>query len=216
MNACNELEPTEAFVNDPALATEQRTTVERGDSVTVAAALVEAEKTSGAAKSKEIEVSVERLGDPEHRRQHFRIPSDEPLLAVLDEGARLLGEVLLPSPDRTLDRLRGVYRDDKIGEPLDLEETLGEFLDRHPVTHHFAVELVLAIRVNTQWRVAPETEMSPKAILGLFGLSWEQYTLYKPDETEPLPLDTPLHLERGECFEAQKDGKYGGEGCAER
>jgi hypothetical protein len=43
-----------------------------------------------------------------------------------------------------------------IGPPLDLSLTLAEFLKEKPRTHHFAVELVLAIRVNTRWRVAPE------------------------------------------------------------
>jgi len=51
--------------------------------------------------------------------------------------------------------------------------------------------------------------MTPKAILTLFGLAWEQFTLYKPGHDVELPLDTPIKLERGECFEAQKDGKYG-------
>ena len=54
--------------------------------------------------------------------------------------------------------------------------------------------------------------MTPKAILALAGLSWEQYSLYYPDDSkEPLPPDAPVKLHRGQRFEAQRDGKYGQE-----
>jgi hypothetical protein len=173
-------------------------------------------ETLGEAEAKgkhEVEISVEKFNDPEHHRQHFRMPREATLLEVLDRGAKELGEKLLPNPEEPLDRLRGVYKDHQIGEPLNLQLILGEFLREEPRTHHFAVELMLAIQVNTRWRVAPEAEMTPKDILALFGLSWQEYSLYYPcDSVDPLPPDTPVKLHRGQRFEAQRDGKYGGEG----
>ena len=132
------------------------------------------------AEEHEVEISVEKFHDPTHERHHFRMPRGATLLEVLDKGARELDEHLLPSPEEPLDKLRGVYQDHQAGEPLNLELTLGEFLREEPRTHHFAVELVLAIRINTRWRIAPENEMTPKEILALADLSWEEYSLYYP------------------------------------
>ena len=89
------------------------------------------------------------------------------MLEILDEGARKLGVKLLPDPQAPLDVLRAVYRDHEAGAPLNLDLTLAEFLKQEPVTHHFAVDLVLAIQINTRWRVAPKEDMTPKAILEL-------------------------------------------------
>jgi hypothetical protein len=159
---------------------------------------------------REVEVSVELAGDPEHHRHHFHTSCDVRLLEVLDEGARKLGVHLLPNQVEPLDRLHGVYEHHEVGPPLDLSLTLAEFLRAKPRTHHFAVELVLAIRVNTRWRVAPEKDMTPRAILALADLSSDEYSLYfPPDSVNPLPPDTPVELHRGERFEAQRDGKYG-------
>ena len=161
---------------------------------------------------KSVEISVELLHDPEHERKHFHVARDARLLEVLDEGAKKLGVKLLPNPETPLDRLRGVYEHHHAGEPLSLELTVEEFLKQEPRTHHFAVDLVLAIQINTRWRIAPEKEMTPKAILALAGLAWQEYSLYHPvDSVDPLPPDTPLKLHRGERFEAQRDGKYGAE-----
>ena len=134
------------------------------------------------AEEHEVEISVEKFHDPTHERHHFRMPRGATLLEVLDKGARGLDEHLLPSPEEPLDKLRGVYQDHQAGEPLNLELTLGEFLREEPRTHHFAVELVLAIRINTRWRIAPENEMTPKEILALADLSWEEYSLYYPQQ----------------------------------
>lgn len=165
------------------------------------------------AVGKDVELSVELLDHPQHEHRHFHALRSARLLEILDEGARKLDVKLLPDPEAPLDHLRGVYEHHDIGEPLDLEITLEEFLQHERPTHHFAVQLVLAIQVNTRWRVAPEKEMTPKAILALAGLSWEEYSLYfPPDSKEPLPPDTPVKLHRGERFEAQRDGKYGEEG----
>jgi hypothetical protein len=161
---------------------------------------------------KSVEISVELLHDSEHERKHFHVVRDARLLEVLDEGAKKLAVKLLPSPEAPLDQLRGVYEHHHAGEPLNLELTLEEFLKLEPRTHHFAVDLVLAIQINTRWRIAPEKEMTPKAILALAGLAWQEYSLYHPvDSVDPLPPDTPVKLHRGERFEAQRDGKYGAE-----
>jgi hypothetical protein len=155
------------------------------------------------------EVSAEIMNEPGTRR-HFHAERHATLLEVFELSAKeLQAELLPPRPATPLDRFRGIY-DGSIGEPLDLSITLGEFLEERPSTHHFAVELVLAIRVNTRWRVAPTAEMTPVAILTLFGLSSDEYSLYRPHEHEPLPPNAPVRLHRGEGFEAQKDGRYGG------
>jgi len=175
--------------------------------------IVEATQTETEDTGKhEVEISVERYDAATHERHYFRMPREATLLEVLDRGAKELGERLLPNAEAPLDKLRGVYKDHRAGEPLNLDLTLGEFLCEEPHTHHFAVELVLAIQVNTRWRIAPEKEMTPKQILTLFDLPWQEYSLYyPPDSVEPLPPDTPVKLHRGERFEAQRDGKYGSE-----
>ena len=187
---------------------------ERGNEVAIIEeTVVEIETGHGSA---EAEISVELFNDAEHHRQHFRVAKTALLLDVLDEGARKLDVKLLPNPQTPLDLLRGVYRDHEVGVPLNLDLTLAEFLKQEPVTHHFAVELVLAIQINTRWRVAPKEEMTPKAILELADLPPAEYSLYYPcDSVEPLPPDTPVKLTRGQRFEAQRDGKYGQEAAGE-
>lgn len=61
--------------------------------------------------------------------------------------------------------------------------------------------------------MAPNPDMTPKEILSLpaINLDYRQYTLYLPGSNDPLPLDKPIHLKRGEALEAQRDGKYGGQ-----
>jgi hypothetical protein len=167
-------------------------------------------------ESKEAVISVELFDDAKHLRKHLRVARTALLLEVLDEGARKLDVKLLPNPQQPLDLLRGVYRDHETGGPLNLDLTLAEFLRREPVTHHFAVELVLAIQINTRWRVAPQQEMTPRTILELAGLSPAEYSLYYPcDSVDPLPPDIPIKLHRGQRFEAQRDGKYGEEDSGE-
>ena len=51
--------------------------------------------------------------------------------------------------------------------------------------------------------------MTPRELEILFGLDPTQYSLYYANSAELLPPDVPLQLKRGDCFEAQKDGKYG-------
>jgi len=164
---------------------------------------------SSSADVRHVEVSAALLSDLE-KRTRFEVLRDSPLLDVLDEGARKLNVSLLPDPRVPLDHLRGVYPGDKVSEPLDLKLTLAGFLRQPDATDQFAVELVLAIQINTRWRVAPTPQMDPRAILTLAGLSPQEYSLYlPPDSVDPLPPDKPVELHRGERFEAQRDGKYG-------
>lgn len=165
---------------------------------------------SPSADAQHVEVSVALLPDLEKTTRHFGVHQDALLLDVLDEGARKLEVKLLPGPRDPLDHLRGVYDDAKIGMPLDRKLTLAEFLKQPDATSRFAIELVLAIQINTRWRVAPSQQMDPRAILILAGLSPQEYSLYYPPESvDPLPPDKPIELHRGERFEAQRDGKYG-------
>jgi len=169
----------------------------------------------GAASSgHDAEFNVKVLHHPDHEPKHVHAKDDATMLEVMDKAAHKLDVKLLPNPHTPLDQMRGVYEDHRVGEPLNLNETVEEFLRHEPTTHHLAIELVLAIEINTRWRVAPEKEMTPKAILALAGLSWEQYSLYYPtDSVDPLPPDTPVKLHRGQRFEAQRDGKYGSGAC---
>jgi hypothetical protein len=160
----------------------------------------------------EVEIRAEVLHHPDHEPRHFQVKLNSILLEVLDEAARRLDVKLLPNTHAPLDQLRGVYEHHRIGEPLDLNMSVEEFLRQEDKTRHFGIELVLAIEINTRWRVAPEKEMTPKAILTLASLSWEHYSLYYPaDSVDPLPPEVPVKLHRGQRFEAQRDGKYGSE-----
>jgi hypothetical protein len=164
----------------------------------------------------EAEIRAGLLPDVEHAKP-FKMALVSTLLEVLEKSAKELGVQLLPNSDKPLDRLHGIYAHERVGESLDLEITLAQFLEVKPMTHLFGVELVRAIRVNTRWLIAPEERMTPKSILALAGLSWEEYSLYTPPEsTQPLPPDSDIPLSRGELFEAQRDGKYGsGINCAD-
>lgn len=164
----------------------------------------------------EVEISIELHNDAERRRKHFRAAKTALLLEILDEGATKLDVKLLPNPQAPLDALRPVYSDHEAGAPLNLDLTLAEFLKKKPVTHDFAVDLVLAIQINTRWRVAPREQMTPEAILELADLPPAEYSLYYPcDSVQPLPPDVPVDLHRGQRFEAQRDGKYGQEDANE-
>lgn len=156
-----------------------------------------------------IEVSARILG---HGTEAFSTSPHSTLLQLLDEGARLAGFSLLPPGECPFDRLH-VLVGESVGPAIeDLNQTVGEFLRRTGSKPHFAIELVPTFRVNKRWDIAPKEELSPREILELprIHLNHEEYTLYRPDETEALPLDTPIKVERGADFEAQRDGKYGG------
>lgn len=160
---------------------------------------------------REIPITCRVLLDGDERF-HFKLPENAPLLDVLVEGAGRAGVKLLPNEEQPLDRLHNLLRHHEVGPAIgDLEQSLEQFLDNPDATPDFGIELVLAFHVNTRWAVAPATELSPRQILELpeVNLNFQDYTLYLPNSTEPLPLDTPITIERGMLLEAQRDGKYG-------
>ena len=159
-------------------------------------------------KTELVQITVELLEAAE-KRQKLRIPENVSLLEVLQEGANLLDVDLLPNGDDPLDVLRNFNKRKELGDPLDLSFALEDVLAEGGTSRHFAIDLVLAIRVNARWAVAPESQMTPRRIAELFDLDFTQYTLYRPDSDEPLPLDESICLTRGMAFEAQRDGKYG-------
>ena len=114
-----------------------------------------------------------------------------------------------PAPTPPLDALRYLQRRGEWSDPL---ENLGQPLWLalvHGVTRHLGIEYKLLVKINTRWGVAPSVTATPRELLTSFGMNPQEFSLYKVDGVDPLPPDTPLSLQRGDCFEAQKDGKYG-------
>jgi hypothetical protein len=143
----------------------------------------------------------------------FKLATNAPLLELMEEGARHLHVQLLPpAPLKPFDLLRDISRHGHAGPPIEnLDQSLGAYLKEKGTTPHFGIELVRVFRVNTRWAVAPAPEMTPRQVLALpaINLPYEQYTLYLPGSSDPLPLDKPIPIKRGEVLEAQCDGRYG-------
>jgi len=165
-----------------------------------------------AAAESQVRVTIQVI-DPPSARHDFRLDSTAALLEMMQMGAAEAGVALLPPGGSPLDLLHNYIRHDELGPPIeDLDQSVGPFVRQPHTTANFAIELVLAFRVNNRWAIATAVEMSPRQILALpaIGLNFAEYTLYLPDSAVPLPLDTPIRIERGMALEAQKDGKYGG------
>ncbi len=159
----------------------------------------------------EIQVTS-RLLTPDAETFKFKLAQTAPLLEVLQRGAEFAHVTLLPTKDAPLDRLHNIVRHDEVGPAIDdLDQAVGEFVTRPGTSRNFGIEVVLAFRVNTRWAIAPKPELSPREILALpeINLDYQQYSLYFPNSTDLLPLDTPIKIERGTAFEAQRDGRYG-------
>lgn len=159
--------------------------------------------------SRKVDVTVHVCGHP---TQTFRIGSDATLLEVMERAARLAGVALLPPRHQTFDMLHAMHGE-QVGPVIeDLDPSLIDYLHHAGHQPHFTIELVRAFHVNTRWDVAPKEMMSPREILTLprIHLDYTQYTLYLPESTAELALDTPIKVERGTDLEAQADGKYGG------
>lgn len=159
----------------------------------------------------EVQVTT-RLLTPDAEEFKFKLPQTAPLLEALQHGAALAHATLLPTQDAPLDRLRNILKHDEIGPAIeDLDQAVGDFVRPPGTTKNFGIELILAFRVNTRWAEAPKSELSPREILALpeINLDYQQYSLYLPNSTDLLPLDTPIKIERGKAFEAQRDGRYG-------
>jgi hypothetical protein len=146
-----------------------------------------------------------------HPVQTFQIGAEATLLEVMELAAKQAGIALLPPAHQPFDRLHSM-RDEQIGPIIEhLDQTLGDYLREPRHLPHFTIELARSILVNNRWDEALKEHMSPREILTLprIHLDYQQFTLYRPESTEPLPLDTPIKLERGTDLEAQRDGKYG-------
>jgi hypothetical protein len=130
----------------------------------------------------------------------------------MERAARLAGAALLPPRQKPFDLLH-VMTGEQIGPVIEhLDQSLDDYLCHASHSAHFTVELVRALHVNTRWDVAPKESMTPREILALprIHLDFTKYTLYLPESTAELPLDTPIKIVRGTDLEAQADGKYGG------
>lgn len=160
-------------------------------------------------KRKQIQVGFREL--PDGSEAKFKVGLTDLIRDVFEKGAKALKKPLLP-PDSAnpLDILRcRKRRGEGWSDPItNLDQPLWLTLI-NGCTRHFGIEYVLAVKINTIWRIAPADSMTPRELLTSFDLDPAQYSLYKPDSIEPLPADTPISLSRGDMFEAQKDGRYG-------
>jgi hypothetical protein len=159
-------------------------------------------------QKKQIKLGVRRWPDGHEAR--FKAALVDTLGEVFSKGAKALGEPLLPpSPQAPLDALRYLQRRSEWSDPLKkLDQPLWLALV-HGVTRHLGIEYKLSVKINTRWGIAPSVTATPRELLTSFGMNPQEFSLYTVDGVEPLPADTPLSLQRGDCFEAQKDGKYG-------
>lgn len=159
-------------------------------------------------QKKQIKLGVRRW--PDGREVRFRASLVDTLGEVFSKGASALEEPLLPrSPQTPLDALRYLKRQAEWSDPLaKLDQPLWLALI-HGVTRHLGIEYKLVVKINTRWGVAPSATATPRELLTSFGMNPQEFSLYTVDGVDPLPPDTPLSLKRGDCFEAQKDGKYG-------
>jgi hypothetical protein len=135
-------------------------------------------------------------------------------MRVYEKAAGALQELLLPlQPAVPLDLLLYQTRDGEWHPPISsLDMPLWEAL-AEGMTRHLGIDYQLVIRINAKWGVAKAEQMTPRELLSEFGFDPAQFSLYMHDSNDLLPPDTPLHLRRGEHFEAQKDGRYGGTMC---
>ena len=156
-----------------------------------------------------VRLSARRL--PDGQAAHFHAHLGDTLLHIYERGAEALRERLLPpSPASPLDLLFFHARDGKwCPQTTSLEVPLWEAL-AEGMTRHLGIEYRLVIRINSKWGVAKAEQMTPRELLVEFGFDPTQFSLYRHDSSQVLPPDTQIHLHRGEHFEAQKDGKYGG------
>ena len=158
-----------------------------------------------------IKIRISALLWPDGKEHLLQVQLEDTLLDIMQASAKSFGLPLLPPPPQEpLDFLRSQKRHGGgWSQPLtELKTPLWLALAKE-YSRRFAIEFRLAIKVNAKWGVVPTSEMSPRELETLFGFDPTQYSLYRASSIELLPPDTPLPLKRGDCFEAQKDGKYG-------
>jgi len=155
-----------------------------------------------------IAVSVREL--PNGSRVQIKAALTDTLREVFERGAKELGKELLPpGSDTPLDTLHCRERGGDVWSELinNFDRPLWLALAQG-CTRRFGIEYKLAVKINTKWGVAPAAA-TPRTLLDSFGFSPNEFSLYTLDSNTPLPPDTPLSLQRGQMFEAQKDGRYG-------
>ena len=156
-----------------------------------------------------VRMSAQRY--PDGKEVHFSAHLGNTLRQVFEEAAHALGEPPLPpKPQQPLDLFRmrrhnGAWSGPITDFDLPLWKALADGLSRH-----VSVEYRLVVQINTKWGVASASQMTPRALLAEFGFDPSQFSLYKAGSADLLPPDTPIQISRGERFEAQKDGRYGG------
>jgi hypothetical protein len=185
--------------------------VERPDGVLPAGLLEVAEGGTISPELGRTKVRMTSQRFPDGKEVHFAAHLSDTLGRVFEEAAQALAEPLLPPPPQEpLDLLRMRRQNGSWSDPIsDFDLPLWKAL-ADGFTRHVSVEYRLEVRINTKWGVASAPELTPRVLLTEFGFDPSQFTLYKPGSTVPLPPDTPIKLQRGEHFEAQKDGRYGG------
>jgi hypothetical protein len=176
---------------------------------------IEAFKAGGVPRSLaalRLRLGIQRWPDGEEVHLHAKL--SDSLREVMGLGAKALGEELLPPDARVpLDFLRN-RRGREWSEPIETLETPLWAALAHGDSRRFGIEYRVAIRINARWGVAPHNPITPRELLLAFEFNPAEYSLYHTDGREPLPPDTPMKVHRGECFEAQKDGRYGSNAVA--
>lgn len=164
------------------------------------------------ALQRKISLTVRKWKDGE--RVNFEARLGDDLGEVLQKGARALGERVLPPGNTTpLDLLRARKHSGEWSRPIqDLTLPLWVALLKK-YDRRFAIEYVLAVKINATWGISPKEQITPRELLAAFGMDANEFTLYAVDSDQPLPVDTPMAVKRGQKFEAQKDGRYGDINC---
>jgi Prokaryotic E2 family E len=159
-----------------------------------------------------VRLGIQRWPDSEEVHIHAKL--SESLREVMGQGAKALGEEVLP-PDAAvpLDFLRTRHGHEWSDPIQELQTPLWAAL-ANGESRRFGIEYRLAVRINARWGVAPQNPITPRELLLAFEFNPADYSLYHPHSAEPLPPDTPMEVHRGECFEAQKDGRYGSNAVA--
>lgn len=162
------------------------------------------------ALKKQIAIKVCLLPTGDFRTIHIGL--DSTARHLMDKISTEFGDAILPpGSNAPLDKLFCYGRhNDLIGPLADLDATVWQMLRQHQCKRKFALEIVRAIKVNSTWNVASKDEMTPKEILAVFSMDHSQFTLYRPDSSEPLAFDVAIKVNRGDFFDAIKDGRYGG------
>ena len=164
---------------------------------------MDTEQTSERESTREVEIKVSvEIIETGQKPYEVKFEREAQLVDVLERGLSESGNQLVPPPQPPLDTLHNLHHKE-VGPAIeDLEQPLWAYLRKPHTTRDFGIALVLAIRVNTRWAIAPESQISPRQILSLFDLDYQQYTLYRPGSSQPLPLDTPIQLKRGDLSAA--------------